>query len=247
MRAPVHAPSGLLHIEQRQHQRSEAAEAAAAAHARATETASAGRTIIDWGEDGKPIYADSDVAQEAVEEAASAAAASAVQAEGRAGSWEESFGGHTDSKPHGPTAVACDVAFPAARHVYGIPEHATQLSLKPTDGSSGAYSEPYRLYNLDVFEYELDEPMALYGAIPLLLAHSAQAGTAAVFWLNPSETFIDITVRALVHARRRRARRARCARSALARRAARRQRHVLSLDQRERRGGCLLAARPDGL
>ena len=32
-------------------------------------------------------------------------------------------------------------------------------------------SEPYRLYNLDVFEYELDSRMALYGSIPVMLAH----------------------------------------------------------------------------
>lgn len=31
--------------------------------------------------------------------------------------------------------------------------------------------EPYRLYNLDVFEYELDNGMAIYAAIPVLLAH----------------------------------------------------------------------------
>ena len=31
--------------------------------------------------------------------------------------------------------------------------------------------DPYRLYNLDVFEYELDNPMALYGSIPFMLAH----------------------------------------------------------------------------
>ena len=32
-------------------------------------------------------------------------------------------------------------------------------------------SEPYRLYNLDVFEYELDSRMALYGSIPVMIAH----------------------------------------------------------------------------
>ena len=32
-------------------------------------------------------------------------------------------------------------------------------------------SDPYRLYNLDVFEYELDRRMALYGSVPLMLAH----------------------------------------------------------------------------
>jgi len=31
--------------------------------------------------------------------------------------------------------------------------------------------DPYRLYNLDVFEYELDNVMALYGAVPVMLAH----------------------------------------------------------------------------
>ena len=31
--------------------------------------------------------------------------------------------------------------------------------------------DPYRLYNLDVFEYELDNVMALYGSVPVMLAH----------------------------------------------------------------------------
>lgn len=31
--------------------------------------------------------------------------------------------------------------------------------------------EPYRLYNLDVFEYDLDSPMSLYGAVPYVIAH----------------------------------------------------------------------------
>lgn len=31
--------------------------------------------------------------------------------------------------------------------------------------------DPYRLYNLDVFEYELNERMSLYGAVPLIQAH----------------------------------------------------------------------------
>ena len=32
-------------------------------------------------------------------------------------------------------------------------------------------TDPYRLYNLDVFEYELYNTMALYGSIPYMLAH----------------------------------------------------------------------------
>lgn len=46
--------------------------------------------------------------------------------------WEESFGGNTDSKPKGPEAVALDISFPGYEHVFGIPEHATSLSLKTT-------------------------------------------------------------------------------------------------------------------
>jgi mannosyl-oligosaccharide alpha-1,3-glucosidase len=46
--------------------------------------------------------------------------------------WDETFGGNTDSKPRGPEAVALDISFPGYDHVYGIPEHATSLSLKTT-------------------------------------------------------------------------------------------------------------------
>lgn len=66
-----------------------------------------------------------------------------------------------------------------------MPEHGDHLGLSTTSGS-----EPYRsgcnnrkevinilkqhicrLYNLDVFEYELNSNMALYGAVPLVHAH----------------------------------------------------------------------------
>lgn len=46
--------------------------------------------------------------------------------------WEESFGGNTDSKPRGPEAIALDITFPGYEHVFGIPEHASRLSLKTT-------------------------------------------------------------------------------------------------------------------
>ncbi|KAF2279870.1 uncharacterized protein EI97DRAFT_498202 [Westerdykella ornata] len=105
--------------------------------------------------------------------------------------WEESFGGNTDSKPRGPEAVALDITFPGYEHVFGIPEHATRLSLKTTRGGDGNYKEPYRLYNADVFEYELDSPMTLYGAIPFMQAHR-KGSTVGVFWLNAAETWIDV-------------------------------------------------------
>lgn len=60
-----------------------------------------------------------------------------------------------------------DITFNGASHAYGIPEHADQLVLRDTKGKT----DPYRHYNLDVFEYELNSPMALYAAIPLMYAH----------------------------------------------------------------------------
>lgn len=46
--------------------------------------------------------------------------------------WEETFGGNTDSKPKGPESVGLDITFPGYEHVYGIPGHASSLSLKQT-------------------------------------------------------------------------------------------------------------------
>ncbi|KAI4237603.1 MAG: hypothetical protein L6R40_005894 [Gallowayella cf. fulva] len=105
--------------------------------------------------------------------------------------WEESFGGNTDTKPKGPESIGLDITFPGYEHVYGIPEHAGPLSLKQTRGASGGYNQPYRLYNSDVFEYEMDTPMTLYGAIPLMQAHRKDS-TVGVFWMNAAETWIDI-------------------------------------------------------
>ncbi len=44
-----------------------------------------------------------------------------------------------------------------------------------------AGGEPYRLYNLDVFEYLPESPFGLYGAIPLMLAHK-KGLTVGAFW-----------------------------------------------------------------
>ncbi|KAG0198537.1 hypothetical protein BGX28_008026 [Mortierella sp. GBA30] len=105
--------------------------------------------------------------------------------------WDERFKEFTDSKPRGPESFGMDITFAGINHVYGIPEHASSLSLKATKGADAPYSEPYRLYNLDVFEYETDNPMALYGSIPFMLGHGLN-NTAAVFWMNAAETWIDV-------------------------------------------------------
>mmetsp|Transcript_37728 Transcript_37728/g.84060 ORF Transcript_37728/g.84060 Transcript_37728/m.84060 type:complete len:895 (-) Transcript_37728:499-3183(-) len=102
------------------------------------------------------------------------------------GCWEETFLQHQDSKPKGPEAISLDIFFPGADHVYGIPERATNFSL-PATGEG----EPYRLYNLDVFEYLDQSPFGLYGTIPVMLAHKAGL-TTGVFWLNAAEMFVDV-------------------------------------------------------
>lgn len=47
------------------------------------------------------------------------------------------------------------------------------------------------MYNSDVFEYELNSPMTLYGSIPFMQAHRKDS-TVGVFWLNAAETWVDI-------------------------------------------------------
>lgn len=106
------------------------------------------------------------------------------------GAWDENFKGHVDLKKRGPESLGMDVTFHGAKHIYGLPEHAIALDLPATKGE-GTSRDPYRLFNLDVFEYELDSEMALYGAVPILYAHDAEK-TSAVLWLNAAETWVDI-------------------------------------------------------
>lgn len=102
------------------------------------------------------------------------------------GFWEETFKGHTDTKPFGSSSLGLDVSFIGYKYLYGLPEHSDTFALRPSTNS-----DPMRLYNLDVFEYELNIGMALYGTIPFVLAHGKQK-TAGALWLNAAETWVDI-------------------------------------------------------
>jgi len=42
-------------------------------------------------------------------------------------------------------------------------------------------TDPFRLYNLDVFEYELESKMALYGSIPYIVAHRSEFINQTIF------------------------------------------------------------------
>ncbi|CAB54240.1 Glucosidase II subunit alpha [Caenorhabditis elegans] len=102
------------------------------------------------------------------------------------GFWEERFKGFTDHKQHGSSSVGVDISFVNFKTAYGLPEHADAFALRNTVGNS----DPYRLYNLDVFEYELNNPMALYVSIPYILAHRANRSVGAL-WFNAAETWVD--------------------------------------------------------
>ncbi|CAE6475272.1 unnamed protein product [Rhizoctonia solani] len=106
--------------------------------------------------------------------------------------WEETFNSWTDSKPKGPESFSLDITFPTHAHVYGIPQHAAPLSLPTTTGEGSFFDDPYRLYNLDVFEYEASSTMSLYGSIPLLHAHNEHS-TVGVFLAVGSETWVDVS------------------------------------------------------
>lgn len=109
-------------------------------------------------------------------------------------SWEETFNGGVDSKPSGPEAVALDFTFPGSEVLFGIPEHADSFALKPT-----IKGEPYRLFNSDVFRFELDSPMALYGSVPVIYSHGSDYASVGVFWHNSADTFVDIHNKKTVH------------------------------------------------
>ena len=149
-----------------------------------------GKTIVDYGEDGLAVYSDGSKQQRA-EEAEAEGNVAPASTEGDA-LWDESFGSHRDSKPYGPASVGMDIVFEGSNHVYGLAEHAAPLNLPSTIGDGAAYKEPYRMYTLDVYDYELDSPMALYGGVPLVYAHSKHA-TVGLLWFNPTETFVDIS------------------------------------------------------
>ncbi|XP_004623565.1 neutral alpha-glucosidase C [Octodon degus] len=102
------------------------------------------------------------------------------------GLWEEKFGNFMDVKANGPSSIGLDFSLHGFEHVYGIPQHAESHQLKNTrDGDA------YRLYNLDVYGYQIYDKMGIYGSVPYLLAHKL-GRTVGIFWMNASETLVEI-------------------------------------------------------
>ncbi|KAJ6235631.1 hypothetical protein M0813_28463 [Anaeramoeba flamelloides] len=95
----------------------------------------------------------------------------------------------SDSEPYGGSSVSLDITFQNSGNLYGLPEHTTGLSLEDTKEG-----EPYRLFNVDVLDYEIGSREALYGAVPMILSKTKKKEMLnAVFWNNPAETWVDIS------------------------------------------------------
>ncbi|KAJ3099192.1 hypothetical protein HDU97_003344 [Phlyctochytrium planicorne] len=112
--------------------------------------------------------------------------------------WDENFRGFKDTKPYGPSSIGLDISLPQSSFAYGLPEHSTNFSLKPTRDRNGRFlNDPYRLYNLDVFEYEINSNMSLYGSVPFVLGHGKRqllkpTQSVGLLWLNAAEMWIDV-------------------------------------------------------
>ena len=85
----------------------------------------------------------------------------------------------------GGAAIGRDAETPFRR----LPPRARPHTLRRR--GAGISSDPHRLYNLDVFEYDLDVPMALYGSIPFVVGHALDR-SVGLLWLNGAETWIDV-------------------------------------------------------
>ncbi|KAJ3640646.1 hypothetical protein Zmor_027194 [Zophobas morio] len=81
------------------------------------------------------------------------------------------------------------VTFPEGLQLFGIHEHCDSVALQNTEPGS---TDPYRLKNSDVAFYELNSPMALYGAVPVIYGQGPTA-TAGVFLHNAAEQWIETT------------------------------------------------------
>uniref|UniRef100_A0A8C9HJ39 Glycoside hydrolase family 31 N-terminal domain-containing protein n=1 Tax=Piliocolobus tephrosceles TaxID=591936 RepID=A0A8C9HJ39_9PRIM len=86
----------------------------------------------------------------------------------------------------GPSSIGLDFSLHGFEHLYGIPQHAESHQLKNTGDE-----DAYRLYNLDVYGYQIFDKMGIYGSVPYLLAHKL-GRTIGIFWLNASETLVEI-------------------------------------------------------
>lgn len=91
-----------------------------------------------------------------------------------------------DKLPFGPESVGLDILLYGYNSTYGVPEHSDSFKLKST-----VNSDPYRLFNVDIFEYETNSKLPMYGSIPFMMA-TKQNASLGLFWINAADTYVDI-------------------------------------------------------
>lgn len=99
-----------------------------------------------------------------------------------------------DTIPLGPESVALDFKWVDYSHLYGIPEHADSFRLKDTNDGG----DPYRLYNVDVFQYNIGEKSPMYGSIPFIIGVNDNTASG-LFWVNAADTWVDIKTKNRKH------------------------------------------------
>lgn len=91
---------------------------------------------------------------------------------------------HTDYLLQGITPTALSVSFHSKIRAYGYPRH-TSFELHPSH-------EPYRLFNVDPFGYDMSSPPSLTGSIPFVLVNTRQTWHG-IHFNNPSEQYLTVS------------------------------------------------------
>jgi alpha 1,3-glucosidase len=114
----------------------------------------------------------------------------------------EMFDGKVEKFPMGPRAISLDFEIAYEAEFAGIPERTStngHINLDDTiriglDNDTDILQDPYRLFNLDVTEYESNNSyLGLYGSIPYLMSYSnIFKGNVGIYWINSAETWVDI-------------------------------------------------------
>ncbi|KAL7715045.1 Glucosidase II subunit alpha [Entamoeba marina] len=90
---------------------------------------------------------------------------------------------HVDLLPHGIASNAFTIKYNHDSLFYGYPRHP-QFELKPRN-------DPYRLFNVDPFGYNMTHPKSLTGSIPFILSKTNTEWNG-VYINNPSEQYLLI-------------------------------------------------------
>ena len=80
--------------------------------------------------------------------------------------------------------------------VYGLPEHTANLNLLDYFKlNKTGHDEFIRIFNMDVYQYELNTGMSIYGNIPFFMSklQSRVNKWFAILWNNPSDTWVKIS------------------------------------------------------